>query len=616
MTIRVGLTHRTSYQFDRFVALSPHEIRLRPAPHCRTPILSYSLRIEPALHFLNWQQDPYGNWLARVVFPERADKLDISVDLVADMTVINPFDFFVDKSADTYPFHYTDELAKDLTPFLETEPPGALLNGWLQRFRATQRPGEVTVDMLVRLNQMLRGDIAYLVRMEPGVQPTEATLSNASGSCRDTGWLLVQIMRHLGIAARFASGYLIQLKADQKALDGPSGATADFTDLHAWAEAYLPGAGWIGLDPTSGLLAGEGHIPLACTASPGSAAPVTGFTDVANVEFNVEMRVERVAEDPRVTFPYSESQWQDVMKLGAQVDAELRAGDVRLTQGGEPTFVSVDDMEGPEWNVAALGAKKRELAENLMYKLAAKFATSPLLHFGQGKWYPGEPLPRWALGIHWRTDGKPLWRNASLFADPRKPGRSTLADAERLVQTLATTIGLDPGFVLTAFEDAPKLLQEEAALPANLDPMNIDTSKPDERARLARQLLQGIDRPAGFVLPIRAAGEVEAKGKAAVTPPAEPTLRWESSPWPLRRERLYLVPGDSPLGLRLPLNSLPWVMAADVEIEPDPDPFAERAELPDRKGVIGAATRVRPKPETVAPRAVIKTALAVQVRNG
>ena len=606
MTIRVGLTHRTSYRFDRFVGLSPHEIRLRPAPHCRTPILSYSLRIEPALHFLNWQQDPYGNWLARVVFPERAQELDISVDLVADMTVINPFDFFVDKSAESFPFAYAESLAKDLTPFLEREPPGPLLSAWLERFRRTLTPGENTVNMMVRLNQVLKGDIAYLVRMEPGVQTTETTLDNASGSCRDTGWLLVQILRHLGIAARFASGYLIQLKADQKALDGPSGAEVDFTDLHAWAEAYLPGAGWIGLDPTSGLLAGEGHLPLACTASPGNAAPVIGSRDYAESTFHVEMKIERVREDPRVTLPYNDAQWEAILALGREVDLELKRADVRLTQGGEPTFVSVDDMEGIAWNTAALSPEKRELAETLMHRLAAKFATAPLLHYGQGKWYPGEPLPRWALGIHWRTDGKPLWRNPLLAADPRKEGTATLADADRFATRLAATLGLDPAFVITAYEDAPKLLQEEAALPSNLDPLSIDTSKHDERARLARQLLQGIDRPAGFVLPLRPVENASATGSTSTT-------QWESSPWPFRRERLYLLPGDSPVGLRLPLNSLPWVLPEDVEYEPDPDPFAARHDLPDGAAV---ATKPKQKPAQVAPRDVIKTAIALQARKG
>ncbi|MBK9605546.1 MAG: transglutaminase family protein [Betaproteobacteria bacterium] len=616
MTIRVGLTHRTSYKFDRPVTLSPHEIRLRPAPHCRTPILSYSLKIEPAGHFLNWQQDPYGNWLARAVFPERATHLAITVDLVAEMTVINPFDFFVEKYADTYPFRYAGDLLKELSPFLETEAPGPLLQAWLARFRATARPGEVTVDMLVRLNQMVRSDVAYLVRMEPGVQTPEITLGQASGSCRDSGWLLVHILRHLGLAARFASGYLIQLRPDQKSLDGPSGAEADFTDLHAWAEVYLPGAGWIGLDPTSGLLAGEGHIPLACTATPGNAAPVTGFTDVADVEFNVVMRVVRMQEDPRVTLPYSPAQWDAIMAVGGQVDAELARMDVRLTQGGEPTFVSVDDMEGPEWNIAALSPAKRELAENLMHRLAAKFATHPLLHFGQGKWYPGEPLPRWALGIHWRADGKPLWRNPALFADRRKPGAQGTAVAEHFVRALATALGLDPAFAITAYEDAPRLLEEEAALPVNVDPLQADLTRADERARLARALQRGIAKPVGFVLPLRAR---EDKPDAAAKPAPEAGVRvtdWQSSPWPLRRERLYLLPGDSPLGLRLPLDSLPWVMPDEVEPEHGPDPFAHRALLRVPAAVRSAPPKQKPKPHAVQAADVIKTALCVQVREG
>src|SRR5450631_1536006 len=427
MAIRVALQHRTSYHFDRTVNVSPHEIRLRPAPHCRTPILGYSLTVKPATHFLNWQQDPYGNWVARLVFPERTDKLEIAVDLIADMTVINPFDFFVEPYAEHYPFAYAPALAKELKPFLETADLGPRLSEWLQKFRATIKPEESTVLMLVRLNQQLQQEIRYLVRMEPGVQTPEQTLGSACGSCRDTGWLLVQIFRHLGLPARFASGYLIQLVADVKPLEGPSGPTSDFTDLHAWAEVYLPGAGWIGFDPTSGLLAGEGHIPLACTAEPGSAAPVIGYTDITDTEFRVEMIVTRIHEDPRVTKPYSETEWAAIDALGEQVDRDLVANDVRLTQGGEPTFVSIDDMEGIEWNIAALGAKKRELAEALLLRLKDSFTKKGFVHFGQGKWYPGEPLPRWALGVYWRADGQPLWNDDTLIADTRHAGKSDLA---------------------------------------------------------------------------------------------------------------------------------------------------------------------------------------------
>ena len=600
MAIRVALSHRTTYRFDRHVNLGPHEIRLRPAPHCRTPVLGYSLNVTPGPHFLNWQQDPYGNWVARLVFPERTDHLAIEVDLVADLTVINPFDFFVEEYAEKYPFRYKPELAKELLPFLETAPLGPRLAAWLDDFRRTIVPGENTVLLLVRLNQLLQQQIRYLVRMEPGVQTPEVTLGNASGSCRDSGWLLVQIMRQLGIAARFASGYLIQLTADVKALDGPSGTDHDFTDLHAWAEAYIPGAGWIGLDPTSGLLAGEGHLPLACTADPGNAAPVIGYTDVCNVTFDFAMQVTRVHEDPRVTKPFSEAQWQAIDALGEAVDRDLAAHDVRLTQGGEPTFVSIDDMDGAEWNYTALSPAKRRLAEQLLQRLQARFAPGGFVHYGQGKWYPGEPLPRWALGVFWRVDGQPLWTRPDLVADTTVPGTTTREQARAFGERLVQALGLPPSLLITAHEDVPKYLAAEAALPVNADPLRADLAKPDERARLAKLLAGGLGAAAGFVLPLRAA--VDASGRAG----------WQSSPWPLRREYLFALPGDSPLGLRLPLGSLPEVLPGEQEQEFAVDPFAPRGALPPRGNLA-------PGPGTVhgaAPREVIKTALAIEVRNG
>ncbi|HVE49071.1 MAG TPA: transglutaminase family protein [Casimicrobiaceae bacterium] len=603
MAIRVALQHRTTYRFDRRVNLSPHEIRLRPAPHCRTPVLGYSLNVLPRQHFLNWQQDPYGNWLARVVFPEPADHLEIVVDLVADMTVINPFDFFVEPYAERFPFDYATALRKDLAPFLERADAGPLLRGWLDRFRASITPGENTVLLLVRLNQELQREVKYLVRMEPGVQAPEDTLSRACGSCRDSGWLMVQILRHLGLAARFASGYLIQLTADVKALDGPSGPDRDFTDLHAWAEVYLPGAGWIGLDPTSGLLAGEGHLPLACTADPGNAAPVIGFTDVANTQFDFLMKVTRVHEDPRVTKPYSETQWQAIDALGLAVDRDLEHFDVRLTQGGEPTFVSIDDMEGVEWNTTADSPKKRSLSEALLRRLAAQFAPGGLLHDGLGKWYPGEPLPRWALGVFWRKDGEPLWRDASRFADTTGKGGATCEDAARFIDTLARRLGLGNDSVITAYEDAPKALRDESALPSNLDPLQADLSIPGERARLARLLQAGLEKPAGFVLPLRAVPASTDSGA---------TSHWTSSPWPLRRERLYAVAGDSPLGLRLPLSSLPETLPGEEDIDPGVDPFAPRDDLAARDRLRSAGGGRR----GAAPREVIKTALVVEARNG
>jgi transglutaminase-like putative cysteine protease len=391
LAIHVALNHVTHYKYDRLVSLGPQIVRLRPAPHCRTPILSYSLKVEPADHFINWQQDPFSNYLARLVFPEMTREFKVTIDLVAEMAVYNPFDFFLEESAEKFPFAYDEALATELAPYRVVEPATPRLAEFVA---SIPRTPVATMDFMVALNQRIQGDIGYLIRMEPGVQTPEETLALASGSCRDSGWLMVAVLRHLGLAARFVSGYLIQLAPDQKALDGPSGTEVDFTDLHAWCEVYLPGAGWIGFDPTSGLLAGEGHIPLACTPQPSSAAPISGGVDESEVAFSHHMGVTRIWESPRVTLPYSEEQWQAVLALGDRVDAQLVAGDVRLTMGGEPTFVSIDDRDGAEWNTDALGPTKRMRAQELVLRLRDHYGAGGFLHYGQGKWYPGEQLPR------------------------------------------------------------------------------------------------------------------------------------------------------------------------------------------------------------------------------
>ena len=609
MTIRIALHHKTHYRFDRLVGIAPHEIRLRPAPHCRTPILSYSLHVVPDKHFINWQQDAYGNYIARLMFPDRARELSITVDLVADMTVINPFDFFVEPYAEIFPFAYPAQLAAELAPYLEKETPGPLLQAWLDRFRAGGYvAGGNIVDFLVLINQKLQGDIRYLVRMEPGVQAPDETLKLASGSCRDSGWLLVQILRHLGLAARFVSGYLIQLTADVKSIDGPAGPSKDFTDLHAWAEVYLPGAGWVGLDPTSGLMAGEGHIPLACTAFPSSAAPVSGATDVCETTLDFGMSVTRIHEDPRVTKPYTEVQWAAIEALGQQVDAELKAQDVRLTQGGEPTFVSIDDMDGEEWNYTALSEKKWQLAEALAWRLKAQHAPEGMMFYGQGKWYPGEPLPRWTLGMYWRADGKAVWRDTALIAREASGKKISLADAERFVTTLADALGLSQRYVIAAFEDPLSAIQLEANLPVNLDPLSVPMKDYDERSRLAKLLERGLHQATGFVLPLKSlASESEDNANS----------QWHSTPWPLKRERLYLLSGDSPLGYRLPLDSLPERLPQDIEREFDRDPFDERGELHDaqalaaKQPVTKAILMGPPK-----PKEVVRTACCAEIRNG
>jgi uncharacterized protein (DUF2126 family)/transglutaminase-like putative cysteine protease len=609
MSIQVALHHRTHYRYERPVTLSAHEIRLRPAPHCRTPVLSYSLNVKPEQHFINWQQDIFGNYIARFVFPEKAGELEVTVDLVADMTVINPFDFFMESYADHFPFSYRGELARDLVPYLAIDERGPLLMQWLAEFRARHwRDGGNTIDFLVAINQQLSRDIKYLVRLEPGVQTGEQTLGLASGSCRDSGWLLVQLLRHCGLAARFVSGYLIQLTADVRPLDGPAGPEHDFTDLHAWAEAYVPGAGWIGLDPTSGLLAGEGHIPLACTPSPASAAAIIGAVDPCETQFDFAMTVTRIHEDPRVTKPYTSVQWRDIGQLGKQVDTELAAGDVRLTQGGEPTFVAIDDMDGLEWNITALSPKKWALAEQLAWRLKERYATGAMVFYGQGKWYPGEPLPRWAIGIYWRRDGRPLWRNPALIAADATPATATTDDARRFARGVAQALGLDDAFVIDAYEDPLLLLSTEARLPVNIDPLTVPMKDADERSRLRRALDRGPATPAGFVLPLRANDATTAADTA-----------WESSPWPLKRERLFLLFGDSALGNRLPLASLPERLPQDVEPDFERDPFDERGDLHDAHTAAEKkrhALHQRAKSKAPAPRDVVRTALCIEVRNG
>jgi transglutaminase-like putative cysteine protease len=552
----------TQYRYDRAVALSPQVVRLRPAPHCRTPILSYSQRVVPPGHFLNWQQDPQSNYLARLTFPEKVEEFRVEVDLVAEMAVYNPFDFFLEPYAEHYPFAYEASDLRELRPFLHAEPVTPRLARYLETI--DRRP-ERTIDFLVEINRKLQHAISYVIRLDPGVQDVERTLELASGSCRDTTWLLVQLLRHLGLAARFVSGYLIQLVPDVKALDGPVGANRDFTDLHAWCEVFLPGAGWIGLDPTSGLLAGEGHIPLACTPEPTSAAPISGGVEPCEVDFLHEMAVQRIAESPRVTKPYTDEQWDAILACGRAVDADLGAGDVRLTMGGEPTFVSTTDRDADEWNTAALGPTKRARAVDLLGRLKQRYGPNGFVHFGQGKWYPGEPLPRWALACYWRADGEAAWTDASLFADEQHPDGHTAADAERFIAALARQLDLTADYVLPGHEDVWYYLWRERQLPVNVDPFDARLDDELERARLRHVFTQGLDAVVGYALPIRRVGGRDGS--------------WATGRWSLRSERLYLFPGDSPMGLRLPLDSLPWSAAEDQLVIGELDPFAPREPL-------------------------------------
>ena len=615
MSIQAALRHVTRYRYDRPIGLGPQTIRLRPAPHARAKIVAYSLTVEPAGHFINWQQDPQSNWLARIVFPEKVDHFTVAVDLTVDMEVINPFDFFLEPQAEEYPFTYAPELKAELEPYLKTEPLGEKFDAYLATI---SRAKKQTTNFVFDINAGLAKEIGYTIRMEPGIQTPEETLTKKSGSCRDSAWLLVQMLRHLGLAARFASGYLIQLKPDVKSLDGPSGTDVDFTDLHAWCEVYLPGAGWVGLDPTSGLFAGEGHIPLACAANPTQAAPISGAVEPAEVLFDFDMSVTRIKEPPRVTKPYTAEQWAEIETLGDAVDRVLTMHDVRLTMGGEPTFVSIDDRTHPEWHIAAVGPNKRALADTLIRRLRDRFAPGGLLHYGQGKWYPGESLPRWAFGLYWRADGVPLWKSADRIAPEKANYNPTVEDARALITAVAAALGLDESYAIPAYEDFWHHLSQERALAANVDPRDSKLEDPELRARLARVFERGLSTAVGYVLPVEMG-----------------VYRWLSEHWTTRSGHLFLLPGDSAIGFRLPLNSLPYVPPSQRSFVPPPDPFAPLPPLEEPEDSGQSFTRggrangyladeVRPEPyrpvnpeiSNLATEPAVRTALTVEPRDG
>jgi uncharacterized protein (DUF2126 family)/transglutaminase-like putative cysteine protease len=596
MSIRVALSHITKYKYDKSIELFPHVIRLRPAPHTKNHIVSYSLKILPENHFLNWQQDPFGNYLARLVFNDKSDVFEVAVDLVIDMKVINPFDFFIEEHAEKYPFTYQKVLKKELAPYLRPKKASKLVADYLKTINTTPRR---TIDFLVGLNSKVYEDIGYIIRMESGVQTPEVTLTKRKGSCRDSAYLMVQLLRHFGLAARFVSGYLIQLKADVKSLDGPSGAEKDFTDLHAWVEVFLPGAGWVGLDPTSGLFTGEGHIPLAATPEPESAGPIFGFTGKAKSTFSFFMGVQRVKETPRVTLPYAEEDWNRILNLGSAIEKRITKNDIRLTIGGEPTFVSTENKDAPEWNFDALGDEKYNKSEQLIQKLKQHYAKGGVLQYGQGKWYPGEPLPRWSMIAYWRVDGEKIWESEHLLASDRFVGTSTTEDARKFTSVLAENLRLSSDYIHPAFEDNLYYLWQEGNLPIENENMlaGLDQYNKLERQRILSILDSGFNIEKGYVLPL----EFDYVNN-----------KWMSHKWVFRRNKLYLIPGDSPIGFRLPIQSLSKAAAYSYQ----EDQAMNRPPLPARKELEQIRGAEQPISYNIYPTSTSRTAICVEPRNG
>ncbi len=568
MGIQVALSHRTHYRYKKAISLGPQVIQLRPALHCRTPILSYSLEVTPANHHLYWQLDPHHNRRARVLFPEKTSEFAVDVNLVADISPSNPFDFLLEPGFEEFPFKYSAETARDLQVYLSVDTPGPLLQAYLEQFRGIR---DGSINFLLHVNRKVQADIGYVTRLEPGVQSCEETLQARTGSCRDSSWLLVEMLRNLGIAARFVSGYLIQLASAEE-----NAPKADSADLHAWAEAYLPGAGWIGLDPTSGMAASEGHIPLVCMPTAVQAAPIEGTVELADTAFSYSLTVRRLNEAAEPGRPFTEAAWQRVRELAHGIDRDLAVNDVRLTMGAEPTFVGVETPESPQWNIDALGDEKRTQGMALIRGLREQMAPGALLHFGQGKWYPGEPLPRWALSCYWRTDGVPVWKDVRLIANEEQDDKFGVAEALKFTTALTRRLQVSSENILPAFEPGT------------------DSTE-----------------PAGYIVPIR---RRQPEGQ----------IGWSSQLWFPRPERLELLAGDSPIGYRISTDSIPWVAPDELEYVYEAAPLDDHAVLPLIRPVHMELFAAEPKPDPLpavardaetAPE-LIRPSLCVQAREG
>lgn len=611
--MKVRIQHRTTYRYEKPALLGPHVIRLRPAPHARTPLLSYALHVDTELDRfgrhangtehgpqVRWQYNPWGSREARLTFPaaRRLRELDVLVDAVFDIQSINPFDFFIDDEAREVPFEYASALQKELAPFLSAPAKKSRVRELVESV-----PFEgMTVDWIVAMNRAVAEAVRYVIRMEPGVWSAEQTLAEGRGSCRDSAQVLVDAFRARGVAARFVSGYLVQLADEGNIPDLAKGVSNDVIDLHAWCEVYLPGAGWIGLDGTSGLLCGEGHIPLAVASEPELAAAITGSSSDPATDFAFAMTVERLGHEPRPRKPYEDAQWESIQAAGDEVDATLQRLGVKLTCGGEPTFTSREHPTEPEWATEALGASKLEQGLRLAEVLRKKFGKGTAVLHRMGKHYPGESLPRWAIDVMWRADGTPIWNDPALLAltPPRSVGAAqrepTLEDAYELGLGVARLLGVPPN-QHAAYEDPWHFVKEEALLPHDVDPHDHDLDADEERRRLANVLGRGLEVPVGWALPL-----------------GKPEGAWVGDAWTFRRERLYLIPGDSPVGLRLPLNQLasgsfmPW--------EPDLTQVEEDEAIPfDPAAWIATRRHQRPDAQLYAPQG-LRTALCVEPRDG
>lgn len=565
MSTRIALTQRYEYRFSRSVQLSTHWLRLRPAPHTAGRISAYSLRVHAETHYLNWLRDPFENHLARLDFPDPTDAVTLEIDLIAELEPVNPFEFLVEPFAASHPFDYPEQLRKELAPYLRRGTSGSKLNQFLKKLKL--KSGYIT-EQIGAINEYVSNALAVTGPGNPGAIDLETVLHQGHGSAWELAWLLTLTLRNVGLAARVTQGYRIFLDAKAK---------TDTVSNHAWSEVFLPGAGWVGLDPCGGLFINEGYIPLASAPEPLRVLPIAGYRECCEETFNETISIRRLS--PKISsWPLNESQWADLKNLGHYIDSDLNAQNIKLAMAGGLSFVSAIDTQSPEWTVAALGDGKRFAAEQLLQRLWQRLAPGGVIHLGQGEQFGGESLPRWSL-----------------------------ADAEQLAQQIADALGISDGFVMPAYEDGLSVLWQQRDL-FNGMPGADELGDPEKRRALAETLSFNNGYVSGYVLPLR-------------WDPARE--RWASGKWQFRRDAVYLLPGTSPLGYRLPLESLPVAAGAPAEADPERCQFDERGILPDVHGELSARLSTPGRKETAPIAADVntgdaapRTALSIEVRDG
>lgn len=604
MSTRVAITHRVAQHFARPTRLPTHWLRLRPAPEQRARISAYSLAVHAEPHFLNWVRDPFENHLGRLDFPEPLAEFGITLELIAELEPTNPFDFLAEPYAARHPFDYPIQLKKELSPYLLTGEPGPRLRAWLAK---VERASTTTVERLDALNRMVQEAHALTTGGAPGAVDLESFLERREGSCWELAWLLTLTLRHIGLAARFACGYRVLLGDEPP--DDSTPRLPDTVALHTWSEAYIPGAGWVGLDPSMGTFVTESHIPLACAPEPRRVLPIVSDR-AADGEASPETRSEslhvRRLTPSRVSWPHTDTQWADIEALGRKLDGDLARQGLKPALGVSLSLVSGQDGMTPEWSTQAIGPSKRALAESLSISLRKRLGPGGVPQLGQGEWYGGESLPRWRLGCFFRADGAPVWRNPERLTlghaqDTRLP--PLLADqsdqAQRLAQSIARGLGIGPARVVPAHEDPLHELWRARA-PGNLAAPG-ELRDPLRRAALAERL-SGVPRPpTGYVLPLS-----WDHARAC----------WVTGAWRFRRGGFYLAPGSASMGYRLPLDSLIDDEAGVFEAQIDRSPLEARGGLPDfhadvrarlERGSTQASTRDDHPP---------RTALCVEARAG